>query len=62
MRAFPPQELSRQCRCSRERIETMLRQFSADDRDYMVEDGRIKVTCEFCNASYTFDPAELDGE
>jgi molecular chaperone Hsp33 len=62
VRAFPPQELSRQCRCSRQRIETMLRQFSADDRDYMVEDGRIKVTCEFCNASYTFDPAELDGE
>lgn len=61
VRAFPPQDLVRQCRCSRERVETMLRQFSDDDRAYMVEDGRIRVTCEFCNASYAFDPAEVAG-
>lgn len=62
VRAFPPQDLSRQCSCSRPRIETMLRQFSAEDRDYMVEDGQIKVTCEFCNATYAFDPDEVAGE
>jgi molecular chaperone Hsp33 len=62
VRAFPPQDLVRQCRCSRERVETMLGQFSDDDRAYMVEDGQIKVTCEFCNAKYAFDPEEVAGE
>lgn len=47
------------CRCSRERIDTMLRQFSADDVDAMIgEDGRIGVTCEFCSIHYSFDPAD----
>jgi redox-regulated HSP33 family molecular chaperone len=28
----------------------------------MVEDGRILVTCEFCNAKYEFSPdSVLDG-
>jgi redox-regulated HSP33 family molecular chaperone len=25
----------------------------------MVEDGRISVTCEFCNATYVFAPGEV---
>ena len=29
----------------------MLKSFSQDDRDHMVEDGRISVTCEFCSAN-----------
>lgn len=61
VRAFPPQPLARQCRCSRERIETMLRQFSDEERDYMVKDGHITVTCEFCNETYVFDPSEVEG-
>lgn len=61
VRAFTPQPLVRQCRCSRPRIENMLRQFSDDERDDMVEDGRITVTCEFCNESYVFDPSDVAG-
>ena len=38
----------------------MLRSFSQDDRDHMVENGKITVTCEFCNSTYVFDPAEVD--
>ena len=34
----------------------MLRSFSQDDRDHMVEDGEISVTCEFCSATYEFEP------
>ena len=30
-----------------------------DDRDHMVENGRIRVTCEFCSANYEFAPAEV---
>lgn len=60
-RVFEPQVVHDQCRCSRERIETMLRQFTAKDRDDMREpDGRITVTCEFCSTRYEFEPAEID--
>jgi molecular chaperone Hsp33 len=34
----------------------MLRSFSQDDRDHMVENGEISVTCEFCSANYRFAP------
>jgi len=30
-----------------------------DRRTVLIEDGVIKVTCEFCNATYRFDPATL---
>ena len=49
------------CSCSRDGVEAMLRSFSQDDRDHMVENGTISVTCEFCSASYVFDPAEEVG-
>jgi molecular chaperone Hsp33 len=49
------------CRCSDERVENMLRSFSAEDRADMVgDDGRIVVTCEFCNKRREYDPAQLD--
>ena len=35
----------------------MLQSFSQDDRDHMVENGMITVTCEFCNSTYVFEPA-----
>ena len=37
----------------------MLKSFSQDDRDHMVEDGRIQVTCEFCSVSYEFAPGDV---
>jgi molecular chaperone Hsp33 len=37
----------------------MLRSFSQRDRDDMVEDGRITVTCEFCSSTYVFAPSEI---
>jgi molecular chaperone Hsp33 len=37
----------------------MLRSFPQDDRDEMVENGKITVTCEFCNSTYVFAPAEV---
>jgi molecular chaperone Hsp33 len=41
----------------------MLRSFPQDDRDHMVEQGVISVTCEFCNTTYVFDPGEIaEGE
>jgi len=37
----------------------MLRSFSQDERDDMVENGVISVTCEFCNTNYLFAPEEV---
>lgn len=52
--------VTERCRCSRERIDTMLQTFSAEDIDAMIgDDGRIGVTCEFCSVHYAFDPATL---
>ena len=33
--------------------------FSQDDRDHMVENGKISVTCEFCSANYEFAPEDV---
>ena len=60
VKVYPPQTLRDACRCSRERVEAMLRGFSAQDRADMVgDDGRIGVTCEFCSTKRDFDPAEF---
>ena len=37
----------------------MLRSFPQTDRDDMVEDGKITVTCEFCSSTYVFQPDEI---
>ncbi len=55
VRAFEATPLDAQCNCSRERVETMLNQFSAEELDGMAEDDVITVTCEFCNTHYRFD-------
>jgi molecular chaperone Hsp33 len=37
----------------------MLKSFSKDDRDHMIQDGVISVTCEFCSTKYVFAPGEV---
>jgi molecular chaperone Hsp33 len=59
VRVFRSVDVSARCSCSRDNVERMLRSFSQDDRDHMVENGRISVTCEFCSANYEFAPEEV---
>jgi molecular chaperone Hsp33 len=59
VRVFKNVDVLAQCSCSRERVEAMLKSFSQDDRDHMVENGAISVTCEFCSAQYKFAPADV---
>jgi molecular chaperone Hsp33 len=60
VRVFEPKALQAFCRCSRDRIETVLKSFGADERAEMVEDdGQIRVTCEYCSKVYAIDPASL---
>ncbi len=61
VRVFTQGDLRDACRCSRERIEAMLRRFSSEERRDMVgDDGKIGVTCEFCSTKRVFDPAEFE--
>ena len=62
VRVFNSVDVRAQCSCSRERVESMLKSFSQDDRDHMVENGVISVTCEFCSSHYTFAPDEVAAE
>jgi len=59
VRVFNSVPLVAQCSCSRDSVEAMLKSFSKDDRDHMVENGQISVTCEFCSANYKFAPHEV---
>ena len=57
VRLFPAQPLKAFCRCSEERILTVLKSFGAAERAEMVEaDGRIHVTCEYCSRVYKVGP------
>ena len=59
VRVFRSRDLHAQCSCSRAGVERMLRSFPQDDRDHMVENGKITVTCEFCNSTYVFAPMDV---
>jgi molecular chaperone Hsp33 len=56
---FRAAPVSARCSCSRHSVENMLRSFSQADRDDMVENGKITVTCEFCSATYVFEPGDV---
>jgi molecular chaperone Hsp33 len=60
VRVFQPLDLCFRCRCSRQRVEVMLRRFPPDDLEDMKQaDGHLVVTCEFCNTAFRFGEAEL---
>jgi molecular chaperone Hsp33 len=61
VRVFGSQPLRAFCRCSQERIETVLKSFDAVERADMVEaDGQIHVTCEYCSKAYSVAPDSLE--
>ena len=61
MRLFQAQPLKAFCRCSTDRIMTILRSFPVEERGDMVEpDGKIRVTCEYCSRVYDVEPESLD--
>jgi molecular chaperone Hsp33 len=59
VRVYRRQQLAARCRCSRQRVETVLRMLPADELADMKVDGRIVVTCQFCSAAYGFDEDAL---
>jgi molecular chaperone Hsp33 len=59
VRVYRRHPLVARCRCSRQRVETVLRMLPADELADMKVDGRVTVTCQFCSASYGFDEDAL---
>ncbi|HYC67899.1 Hsp33 family molecular chaperone [Brevundimonas sp.] len=48
------------CRCSKDRIGTVLASFAPEERAEMVEpDGKIRVTCEYCATVYELEPEDV---
>ena len=49
------------CRCSRERVAGVLRTLGREEALASVQaDGRVEVTCEFCNTRYHFDAIDIE--
>lgn len=60
VRVFDPASLEMRCRCSQARVERVLRSFPRDEVEQMKDGDDVVVTCEFCNATYRFDPAAIE--
>jgi molecular chaperone Hsp33 len=43
------------CRCSRERIEAMLKTLPSVDLSEMASEGQAEITCNYCNEQYVID-------
>lgn len=50
------------CKCSRERVREAVLNLSEEDLASLRADGKeVEVCCQFCDAVYTFSPAEVAG-
>ncbi len=54
VRVFMPIEVSKGCRCSVEKIRTVIDPMPESEKQELAIDGEIQVTCEFCNTTYKF--------
>jgi molecular chaperone Hsp33 len=52
VRVFERHPVSRDCRCNRDRILSMLQGLPADAIEDMAVDNALEVTCEFCSTVY----------
>lgn len=57
--AFDSRPVQVGCRCTRERIEGIIRSMSDDDIEHLVDNGTITVTCQFCNKDEVFQRGDF---
>lgn len=60
VRVFEPRSIINECRCSEERVFTVLRMLSKDDREFMEKDGFVTMACEFCSREYKYEAAIIE--
>lgn len=62
VRVYTALPLEAGCSCTEARVRAMLRRFPAEALAEMrLPDGRVEVTCQFCNRVYSFDEAAIAG-
>lgn len=54
VRVYRPHSLCKGCRCTPEKLKGVLSMLSEDDLDHAATDGKITMTCEFCNKDFIF--------
>lgn len=60
-RRFEPRDFVARCRCSRQRIDRVLRAIKREELDDLRDStGRVSVKCEFCSTEYAYDDGDLD--
>ena len=60
-RLFDPSPIHFHCDCSLERVEKLVQSLGQDEATTILEEqGKIQITCEFCNASYTLDAIDVE--
>lgn len=61
VRLYDSEPVRFECSCSRERTQAMIKSLGHDEAESILEEqGTIEVNCEFCNASYVFDPIDIE--
>lgn len=59
VRIFDARRLRHECRCSRERIATLLQGMPKEDVEHIVVDDVARVTCQFCSKTYEFTGQDI---
>ncbi len=60
LRLFEPAPVYFRCRCSRERVVSMLQGLGeTETRSVIAERGKVEVHCDFCNRAYVFDAVDV---
>ncbi|MCM2291535.1 Hsp33 family molecular chaperone [Allorhizobium sp. BGMRC 0089] len=59
VRVYEPQPVLDRCSCSRDKIISVLKGFTAEEIASSVEDDAISVTCEFCSTTYRYSVEEV---
>lgn len=60
VRIYRTQSLGFACRCSRQRVLRILASLPREEVTELTVDGRVTVTCQFCNSTENFDRGEID--
>lgn len=47
------------CHCSREKLQSTLSGFKAEEIESLCDKGKIAATCQFCSEKYLFDKGEI---
>ena len=60
LRLFDSVPVYFKCRCSRERVSSMLQALGPEEvQGVLAEQGQVEVNCDFCNRAYVFDAVDV---